>query len=353
MSENALGDVALLTPSAGARASLAQGGVVRETRTVFGRDFDLLYATLSLRGEPAAVYSVALPSSFISSAATVTRRQMTALFSVSALAVMLIGWVVSRALTRPVIKLAETAQAVSEGDLAARSGVVTSDEIGLLARTFDQMTGRLQRQRTATVRALASAIDARDPYTLGHSVRVGELAACIGRELGLSSVQVQDLEIGGYLHDVGKIGIRDSVLLKQGTLSKEERDLIEEHPLIGLQIIQPIDLPDGVRDFVGLHHERLDGSGYPYRLRGEDVPLFSRIGAVADMYDALITERPYKHALSVQEVLDVLSREADAGRLDSLIVNILESLAYEWEDRRRDDPALRGVLPVTSKLVAV
>ena len=199
---------------------------------------------------------------------------------------------------------------------------------------------------------LASAIDARDPYTLGHSVRVGELAARIGQELNLTSLQLQDLEIGGYLHDVGKIGIRDSVLLKQGTLTKEERAMVEEHPLIGLHIIEPIELPDRVRDFVVLHHERLDGSGYPYKFRGEDVPLFARIGAVADMYDALITERPYKRALSVSEVLAILSREADIGRIDAKIAKILESIVPEWEDRWREDPVLRGTYQPSMGLVA-
>jgi HD-GYP domain-containing protein (c-di-GMP phosphodiesterase class II) len=353
LNEDALGNIATLQPTAEAQASVAQGRTVRETRTLFGRDFDLLYAPLNLRGQPAAVFSVALPSSFISSAASVTRQQMTVLFSLSSLAVMLIGWGVSRALTRPVIKLAATAQAVSDGDLGARSGVDTSDEIGLLARTFDNMTGRLQRQRTSTIRALASAIDARDPYTLGHSVRVGELAARIGRELNLTSLQLQDLEIGGYLHDVGKIGIRDSVLLKQGTLTKEERAIVEEHPLIGLHIIEPIDLPAHILDFVVLHHERLDGTGYPYKFRGEDVPLFARIGAVADMYDALITQRPYKPALSVSEVMSILGREAEIGRIDAKITKILESIVPEWEDRWRDDPVLRGTYEPTLGLVAV
>jgi putative nucleotidyltransferase with HDIG domain len=353
LNEDALGDLGTLNPSARVEAAVATGAAVRETRSLFGRDFDLLYVPLLLRGEPAATYSVALPSSFIASAASVTRQQMTALFSASAIAVMLIGWAVSRALTRPVIKLAETAQAVSDGDLAARSGVDTSDEIGLLARTFDNMTGRLQRQRTSTIRALASAIDARDPYTLGHSVRVGELSSRIGRELGLTRIQLQDLEIGGYLHDVGKIGIRDSVLLKQGRLSDEERAIVEEHPLIGLHIIEPIELPERVRDFIAMHHERLDGTGYPYHMRGEDVPLFARIGAVADMYDALITERPYKPALSIKEVLDILWREANGGRIDAKVTRILESLIPEWEERRHDDPLLRGPSVDLPDLVAV
>jgi putative nucleotidyltransferase with HDIG domain len=278
---------------------------------------------------------------------------MTVLFSVTALAVMLVGWGVSRALTRPVIRLAQTAQAVSDGDLTARSGVQTADEIGLLAVTFDNMTWRLQRQRTSTIRALASAIDARDAYTLGHSLRVGELASLIGREMGLAEAQVQDLEIGGYLHDVGKIGVRDSVLLKRGALTEDERALIEEHPLIGLRIVQSIELPDGVLDFIGLHHERLDGSGYPYQYSDLEVPLFARIGAVADMYDALITERPYKHAMSCADVLDSMRREASLGRVDLRVMKALEYVVPEWEKRWREDPDLRESKRHGSSLLAV
>ena len=323
-----------LSPSRDAQARLGSGAVVRESKRLYGRDFDFLYGTLLIRGEVPVTYSVALPSSFITSAAAVTRWQMTALFAFATLAVLVTGWFVASALTRPIVTLAKTAEAVSAGDLSARSGVSTHDEIGLLARTFDSMTGHLQRQHLGTIKALASAIDARDPYTLGHSLRVGLLSARIGGAMGLSRVEVQHLEVGGYLHDIGKIGIRDSVLLKPDALTASERQLIEDHPLIGLRIVEPIELPEAVLQVVGAHHERLDGSGYPLKLSGEGVPIFARVGAVADVYDALITDRPYRAGMTLDAVLDMLVREADQNRLDPGVVDALTRIADEWEEFR-------------------
>ena len=318
--------------------------VVRETKSLFGRNFDLLYGELNLRGEPVALYSVGLPSSFIATAASLTRWQMTVLFSLATGAVLLIGWYVAAALTRPIQRLAVTARAVGAGDLSARSGLDTRDEIGQLAHSFDAMTGKLQRQHLGTVKALASAIDARDPYTLGHSVRVGQLAAQIGVELRLPRVDLQHLEIGGYLHDIGKIGIRDSVLLKPGKLTDDERLLIEDHPTIGLKILDSIELPDEVRQFVASHHEKLDGSGYPEGLDSQALTIYARVGAVSDIYDALITDRPYRTAMTLEQVLEMLTREARQGLLDPDVVNALTRVAPAWEELRRLDPALQGTV---------
>jgi putative nucleotidyltransferase with HDIG domain len=327
------------------RNQIDSGGTVRETKSLYGRDYDFLYGRLFVRGDTGYRYSIALPSSFIATAASVTRWQMTALFAGATAAVLLVGWVIARSLTTPLLKLAHTAEAVSEGDLTARSGVVSGDEIGTLAMTFDSMTNRLQHQHLSTIKALASAIDARDPYTLGHSMRVGQLAARIGESLGLSSLALQHLEVGGYLHDIGKIGIRDSVLLKEGSLTQDERCRIEEHPLIGLRILESIELPDAVLDIVGAHHEKLDGSGYPLHLRDEELSIFARVGAVADIYDALVTERLYKPALSLDQVLDMLSRESRQGRLDAEVVRALENVAPEWEVERL---AQRSLLDASS-----
>jgi putative nucleotidyltransferase with HDIG domain len=193
---------------------------------------------------------------------------------------------------------------------------------------------------------LTSAIDARDPYTAGHSVRVGQLSMEIGRELELPKRDLQFLEVGGYLHDIGKIGIRDNVLLKPGLLNEHERALIEEHPRIGINIVQYVELADEVKQLVLSHHEKLDGTGYPEGLRGEQISIFARIGAVADIYDALTTERPYKPGLSVEEAVALLKREAKEGRLDERVVVALISTLPLWGRRLRTDSTLKGfVLP--------
>lgn len=316
--------------------------LVRERRTLYGRNYDLLYGTLTLRGEPVNEYSVGLPSSFIFNAQATTRMQMTAMFSVAMALTLFMGWMISRSITRPVQQLVRAANAVTAGDLSARSGVTGEHEIGVLGRAFDAMTERLQRQHLATVKALTSAIDARDPYTLGHSLRVGQLAVELGRELGLSPTELQHLEIGGYLHDIGKIGVRDSVLLKPGPLTLEERHAIERHPSIGIDILEHVDLPAQVLEFVAGHHEKLDGSGYPSHAHGDRLSMIPRIAAVADIYDALTTDRPYRGAMAISTAMEILHREARAGQLDARVIAALEAVAPAWEERRRAEPGLRG-----------
>jgi putative nucleotidyltransferase with HDIG domain len=263
------------------------------------------------------------------------------LFGGGIVAVMAIGLFLANRLTQPILRLVGTAKRVTGGDLTARSGVRTSDEIGTLAASFDAMTARLQRQHLSTIKALTSAIDARDPYTLGHSVRVGQLAVTIGRQLKLDRTMLGHLETGGYLHDIGKIGIRDHVLLKPGRLTPEERAIIEEHPRIGLEILQHVELPPEVVAFVGGHHERLDGSGYPSRLSGEAVPLVARIAAVSDMYDALTTDRPYRAAMTPEEAMGILKSES-GSYLDDDVVWALRDCLEDWERRRKVEPELRG-----------
>jgi len=318
-----------------------EGSAVREQRTLFSRNYDLLYGRLELRGQVVGLYSVGLPTDFIFNAGNSTRTQVMLLFGAGLAAVLGIGMYVTHRLTKPILALVRTARMVAAGDLTVRSGVITSDEIGILASSFDDMTAKLQRQHLSTVRALTSAIDARDPYTMGHSVRVGQLAMMLGRQMGLEEKRLARLEIGGYLHDIGKIGIRDAVLLKPGRLTPEERTIIEDHPTIGMAILEAVDLPREVLEFVHDHHERLDGSGYPRGLRNEQVTIQARIAAVADMYDAVTSERPYRDPMSPGEALDLLRSEQ--GRfLDPRVVLALSAVLDEWEERRKREPALRG-----------
>jgi putative nucleotidyltransferase with HDIG domain len=317
------------------------GNAVREKRTLFSRHYELLYGQLKVRGKVIALYSVGLSSDFIFSKGSATRTQVMLLFGVGMAAVLGIGMYVTHRLTKPILALVRTARLVAAGDLTVRSGIITGDEIGILASSFDDMTAKLQRQHLSTVRALTSAIDARDPYTMGHSVRVGQLAMMLGRQLGLPETRLARLEIGGYLHDIGKIGIRDAVLLKPGRLTPEERTIIEDHPRIGMAILEAVDLPKEVIEFVRDHHERLDGSGYPRGLSNEEVSIQARIAAVADMYDAVTSERPYRDPMPPGEALDLLRSEQ--GRfLDPRVIDALSKVLDEWEERRKRESSLRG-----------
>ena len=317
------------------------GNAVREQRTLFSRNYDLLYGRLQLRGDVIGLYSVGLPTDFIFNEGSAARTRYMLLFGVGMAAVLGIGMYVTHRLTKPILALVRTARLVAAGDLTVRSGVITGDEIGILATSFDDMTAKLQRQHLSTVRALTSAIDARDPYTMGHSVRVGQLAMMLGRQLGMPETRLARLEIGGYLHDIGKIGIRDAVLLKPGRLTPEERTIIEDHPRIGMAILDAVDLPPEVIRFVQDHHERLDGSGYPRGLRDDEVSIQARIAAVSDMYDAVTSERPYRDPMPPGEALDLLRSEQ--GRfLDPRVIDALSKVLDEWEERRKREPALRG-----------
>jgi putative nucleotidyltransferase with HDIG domain len=335
-------DEADLTPDASVVEGFGTPGAVRENKSLFGRDFDLLYGELAVRDQTVGIYSVALPSSFILNAGGTTRWQMGGLFAGATFAVLLTGFLLARSLTQPLLRLVGAARAVSAGDLTARSGVRTADEVGVLATSFDQMTERLQHQHLSTIRALTSAIDARDPYTAGHSSRVGQLAVMIGEAFELPQSTLQHLEIGGYLHDIGKIGVRDNVLLKPGRLTPEEREMIERHPKIGLDILEAVELAPDVVAFVSGHHEKLDGSGYPQGKHEHDLTIVPRIAAIADIYDACTTDRPYRGAMSMREALDIMHGEMEDGKLDREVLRVFEGLVERWEWRRRTDPALQG-----------
>ena len=334
-------------------ASLVESGSPLARGQIAGRDYALMYGQLEVRGAVVGLFSVALAEDCIVSAGAVTRLQMGLLFGAAMAIALVTGWLIARRFTKSIEKLSATARAVSGGDLSARTGLRGADEIGQFATTFDAMTARVEGQHLGTIRALASAIDARDPYTLGHSIRVGQLAVALGRELRVADVVLKHLEVGGYLHDIGKIGIRDAVLLRPGALTPEERALIEEHPVVGLQILEHVDLPGGVLEFVGRHHEKLDGTGYPARLDADELGAIPRIAAIADIYDALTTDRPYRAGMSVEEAAQMLKREALSGKLDSTVVRAFEGIVEDWEARLVADSSLVPFSPIGEQSLVV
>jgi HD-GYP domain-containing protein (c-di-GMP phosphodiesterase class II) len=155
-------------------------------------------------------------------------------------------------------------------------------------------------------RSLTTALDAKDSYTFGHSERVGRIAVELGREMGLGGEELGDIYLAGLLHDVGKIGIRDTVLLKPDTLTAEEREHIKQHVTIGYSILSDLRQIRNLLPGVLYHHERYDGTGYPDGLVGEKIPLLARILAVADAYDAMSTARPYRDAIPCRKVEEIL-----------------------------------------------
>ncbi len=177
----------------------------------------------------------------------------------------------------------------------------------------------LRRLFVGSIKALAQALEAKDEYTRGHSERVAEISVGIARYLSLSEEETHDIWLAGLLHDIGKIGIRESVLNKPGKLDEAEWECVQRHPVLAERILCPIEELSGVIKIVRHHHERYDGSGYPDGLKRSKIPLGARILAVADAYDALTSKRPYRDALSIEHSLGVLE-EAAGTQFDPVIV---------------------------------
>jgi putative two-component system response regulator len=172
----------------------------------------------------------------------------------------------------------------------------------------------------AVVFAFARAVEAKCPYTWGHSERVTSYALALGRHVGLSESDQNVLQKGAVLHDIGKINIPDAILNKPGPLTAQEYDIVKQHPVQGVRIVESL---KSIRDTIPLirwHHERLDGKGYPDGLPGRDIPLLTRVLSVADVYDALSSERPYRAALSHTQCLGFLRENAAGGGLDPELV---------------------------------
>jgi putative two-component system response regulator len=172
----------------------------------------------------------------------------------------------------------------------------------------------------SVVFAFARAAEAKSPYTQGHAARVTEYALDLAAALGLSASEKDVLRRGGLLHDIGKISIPDAILDKPGKLTADEMRIIQQHPVQGVKIIEPLQSLHDVIPLVRWHHERLDGRGYPDGLRGDAIPLLVRILTVADIYDALSSHRPYRQALPHAECLDILRKYASDGGLDGALV---------------------------------
>jgi putative two-component system response regulator len=176
----------------------------------------------------------------------------------------------------------------------------------------------------SVIYSLANTVEAKDKYTSGHTLRVSELAAVLAKKMNLSESDIESIKIGGVIHDVGKIGVPQAIINKPGRLDPEEFEIMKTHPTIGYKICIPLKNSMGmVLDIIYYHHEKLDGSGYPIGLKGEDIPLGAKVLAVADIYDALTSDRPYRKALSKESALEILQQEAEEGKLEKQIVEYL------------------------------
>ncbi len=265
----------------------------------------------------------------------------------------------ARRITNPLEVLTQSSRAIARGDFSQRVHLKSSTEIGELAATFNTMSEELEHfvldlKRAAkenrelfmgSIQMLAGAVDEKDPYTRGHSDRVTRYSVMIAREMGHPDEFLEIVRISAQLHDVGKIGIEDRILKKPGALTPEEFDVMKTHTTKGANILRPVAELKEMIPGIELHHESLDGRGYPHGLKSDDIPLLPRIIAVADTFDALTTNRPYQQAHEVNDALRII-HSLSGKRLDPVAVFALDAV-YQRGEIRIQRPALPDPAPVT------
>ena len=242
----------------------------------------------------------------------------------------------ARQIATPLEKLTESSRAIAMGDFSQRVQVKSRTEIGELASTFNHMTEDLERfvhdLKTAaeenralflnSITMLAGAVDEKDPYTRGHSDRVTKYSMMIATEMGLDEQEIDKIRIAAQLHDVGKIGIEDRILKKPGALTPEEFEVMKTHTTKGANILRPVTQLRDMLPGIELHHESLDGRGYPFGLKGDAIPRMPRIITVADTFDAMTTNRPYQAAMDPEYVIRIINSLANT-KFDPSVVAAL------------------------------
>jgi len=309
----------------GRRIEPAQGEVLEKSddgtvvRKVSGTPGTLLEieSPIVFMDKPLGSVIVELDWSVLSTAQGAARRKIIGLFAVILVLGTISSVLLSASLTRPIKELSSGVEDLKRGKASKPLRIFSADELGRLTASFNEMSGLITNQQdrlaqnardleeayVSTVRVLSAAIDARDAYTLGHSTRVSELAVSLAKELGLRDQELENIEIACLFHDVGKIKIPDSILHKAGMLSPDEWVEMQKHPEYGAEILRKA---PSLRRFVPAvrhHHEWYDGSGYPEGLSREDIPREASIVSLADAFDAMTSDRPYRKAMTKEEAM--------------------------------------------------
>ena len=321
--------------------------IVNEIKSGTADYFDIINPVVFQKKQIGTVIIRMNKSSLLEAKGQVRRQILGALAAVLALSILSIV-IMSSLITRPVMELAKGVEELKEGKKTRPLMIYSGDELGALTTSFNEMTELISRQRTelgdyareleqayiATVKVLSAAIDARDPYTHGHSTRVAVLSLKMGKALGLSKKELEDLEIACLFHDVGKMRTPDHLLFKEGRLNRDEHEEIMRHTEDGAQILSRAAFLHKYIPAVKHHHEWFNGDGYPDGLSGEDIPLHASIISVADAFDAMTSIRPYRpsraQADAVREIIRCAGTQFDP-RLVDIFVRIVKRLKTSVE----------------------
>jgi putative nucleotidyltransferase with HDIG domain len=322
-------------PLAQAESALRGCGETRECELQLGGE---TYVSMPLQDQTPALGYVVRSLENVDAAAGPIQAVLRGVFLFTGLgalaAAVLVSGLSSRSIVRPISGLiARLHESAKTGELPRfDGGKERIHEIRDLAESFNRAAAaiedgqeRLQRANVEFIESLASALDARDPYTAGHSRRVSQYACSLAQAIGLSPAQTHEIRIGALLHDIGKIGISDAILQKPGRLDPEEDRIIRQHPTIGHRILEGVHGFQSYLEVVELHHENWDGSGYPRGLIGEDTPLAARVVKIADAWDAMTSDRPYRQGMSRNQALAML-RKGAGTQMDPVIADVFCSL---------------------------
>ncbi len=261
-------------------------------------------------GEDLGFLGTALPKTFLVRSSSITRINITLVFILAIILAMLLGLFLSNLITRPILKLEQAASDVAKGKRDVHVATDGGDEIADLALSFNKMVSSLSRSEKdlisaydITLEGWSKALELRDAGTQGHTQRVTDLTLELAHAMGIEEEKIIHMRRGALLHDIGKIGIPDRILLKPGPLTKAERKMIENHPAFAREMLKKIEFLHPAIDIPSFHHERWDGKGYPNGLFGQEIPIAARIFAVIDVWDALTSDRPYRKAMPAKKAL--------------------------------------------------
>ncbi len=291
------------------------------------------------RGKTIAVLGVDITADVLSETGRNIRITIWIILAIGLIASIILGLWLSAKISQRVINLVEGTQHVANGDMKFRVQIKGNDEIGQLAKSFNWMTESLQDTRKKLndyfiriVQSLVLSLEAKDVYTAGHSARVAEYATQIAARIGLPKEKIEELRKAALLHDIGKLGISENILNKNGPLTSTERIEINNHPVVGGKILKPVFLDEEMLTAITEHHERYDGTGTPSGLAGEQISIYARITAVADTYDAMTSTRAYRSGMDKEWAISELER-GKSTQFDPYIVDVfIEILREESEN---------------------
>ncbi len=218
--------------------------------------------------------------------------------------------------------------------LLIESGIKSIAQMNLIKKINQELSDtyeKLEQAYMESIQTLRYTVEAKDPYTRGHSDRVSEYSVLLGQKLGLSQEDLKTLRIGGLFHDIGKIGVPDSILLKESKLTDDEYSQIKNHPTIGAHILSSATIFQDIIPIVKHHHEKYDGNGYPSKLKGDEIPYFARIAAVADTFDAMTSKRTYRDALSIDVVKEEIEKCSGTQFDPAIAQAFLEILENDYD----------------------